>query len=150
MKRTFTLLFLGLVTLATKAQILATNANWKYLADGSDQGTAWRATAFDDTAWPSGAGPFGYAGHSSTSTAYLTIPLGTNVGFINPTGGTPSGAKNVTTYFRTTVNIANPSAFLGYEFTLGRDDYANVYVNGVRVYRDANLPATPDDFTYND
>ena len=34
---------------------------WKYLDDGSDQGTAWYATEFDDSAWASGPAPLGYS-----------------------------------------------------------------------------------------
>ncbi|MBT8190906.1 MAG: hypothetical protein KJO29_10805, partial [Bacteroidia bacterium] len=34
--------------------LISTNASWKYLDDGSDQGTAWRATGFNDTSWQSG------------------------------------------------------------------------------------------------
>ena len=33
---------------------------WRYLDDGSDQGTAWRATTFVDTAWKMGAAQLGY------------------------------------------------------------------------------------------
>ena len=33
---------------------------WRYLDNGSNQGTAWRAPGFDDSAWKSGNGQFGY------------------------------------------------------------------------------------------
>src|SRR5437879_7595412 len=33
---------------------------WKYLDDGSDQGTGWTSLAFDDSAWQSGPAPLGY------------------------------------------------------------------------------------------
>lgn len=42
------------------ATLIATGSTWKYLADGSDQGTAWRESAFNDTAWPSGRAELGY------------------------------------------------------------------------------------------
>ena len=29
---------------------------WKYKDDGSDQGTAWRTTSFDDSAWARSSG----------------------------------------------------------------------------------------------
>ena len=35
--------------------ILEKGSKWKYLDDGSDQGTAWRETGFDDSSWKSGA-----------------------------------------------------------------------------------------------
>ena len=34
--------------------LVASNADWKYLDDGSDQGEAWRAPGFDDSAWATG------------------------------------------------------------------------------------------------
>src|SRR5205814_10702336 len=44
----------GLVT------YIATGSTWKYLDNGSNQGTAWRATAFSDATWASGAAELGY------------------------------------------------------------------------------------------
>ena len=62
-------------------------SGWKYLANGSNQGTAWRTTAFNDSAWQSGAAELGYGDNPVT---VLT-------------------ASKITYYFRNTVNIANPS-----------------------------------------
>ena len=36
-------------------------STWKYLDDGSNQGTAWRAPDFDDSNWKSGIAPLGYS-----------------------------------------------------------------------------------------
>ena len=49
--------------------------------------------------------------------------------------------KYPTTYFRNTFNIADVTAFEDASFWLPRDDAAAVYLNGVEVYRDTNLPA---------
>ena len=35
--------------------LIPTGSTWKYLDDGSDQGTAWRANGFIDTVPPSSA-----------------------------------------------------------------------------------------------
>src|SRR5947209_5223858 len=35
-------------------------ATWKYLDNGSDQGSAWRAPDFDDSSWKSGPAKLGY------------------------------------------------------------------------------------------
>ncbi len=40
--------------------------DWKYLDDGSDQGSAWQAIGFDDSAWPVGPAPLGYGGIRET------------------------------------------------------------------------------------
>src|SRR5687767_4972575 len=44
---------------------------WKYLDNGSNQGTAWRAPAFDDTSWAQGPGELGYGdGGEATIVSY--------------------------------------------------------------------------------
>src|ERR1019366_8094022 len=46
-------------------------ASWKYLASGSDQGTAWRNSDFDDSSWSSGAAQLGYGdGDEQTVVSY--------------------------------------------------------------------------------
>ncbi len=96
---------------------------WKYLADGSDQGTAWQILDNPDT-WIPGTASFGY-GHSQ----FTTIP-----------------DQKITTYFLKTVTIADPAFYSGFTFTYSYDDGAVVYVNGVEVVR-ANMPLGTIDFT---
>ncbi|MBA2302296.1 MAG: fibronectin type III domain-containing protein [Acidobacteria bacterium] len=100
-------------------------ATWRYLDNGSDQGTAWRSPSFDDGAWASGSAQLGY-GDGDEATV---------VGF-----GSNSAAKYITTYFRHTFSVADPAAYSGLTLRLLRDDGAVVYVNGIEVYR-SNLPA---------
>lgn len=52
---------------SVKAQtvLIEASSSWKYLDDGSDQGTAWRATNFNDAGWNSGAATLGYGCKSS-------------------------------------------------------------------------------------
>ena len=40
--------------------LIAAKSVWKYLDNGTDQGTAWRNVGFDDSTWASGAGILGY------------------------------------------------------------------------------------------
>jgi hypothetical protein len=96
-------------------------SEWKFLDDGSDQGSAWRARDFDDASWASGKGELGYGDGGE----------GTVVSF-----GDNPGSKHVTTYFRKTLSI--PVAADVTEMTVGllRDDGAAVYLNGVEVVRD--------------
>ena len=39
---------------ARAAVFIETGATWKYLDDGSDQGTAWRTSGFIDSGWAEG------------------------------------------------------------------------------------------------
>ena len=41
-------------------ELVALGAVWRYLDDGSDQGTAWREPSFDDSGWKSGPAQFGF------------------------------------------------------------------------------------------
>jgi hypothetical protein len=100
---------------------------WKYLANGSNQGTAWYATNFVDASWPSGPSSLGYG--TEGEGAGTTVPSG------------PAGAFYATTYFRTTVNIPAPGDFLHFLLRLKYDDEAAVYINGVEAFRTAGLPA---------
>ena len=46
--------------LAQDDPLIERGAVWKYLDDGSDQGTAWRGTGFDDSGWAEGPAELGY------------------------------------------------------------------------------------------
>lgn len=104
---------------------ISRGSRWSYLDNGSNQGTAWRAPAFNDTAWPTGLAEFGYGdGDERTVLSY---------------GGNAS-LKHVTTYFRRHFNVANPAAFSSLRLNIKRDDGVVVYVNGTEVLRN-NMPA---------
>jgi hypothetical protein len=105
--------------------LIARNANWRYLDDGSDQGTAWRALAFGDGAWRVGPAQLGY-GDGDEATV---------IGF-----GPSADAKHITSYFRHTFLVDNASRFSQLTLRLLRDDGAVAYLNGVEVFR-SNLPA---------
>ena len=97
---------------------------WRYLDDGSDQGTAWREIDFDDSEWERGRGELGYGdGNEAT-----TLSFGNN-----------SNNKHRTTYFRRTIGVTNASTFDEGLIRLIRDDGAVVYINGVEALR-VNMP----------
>lgn len=122
---------LGLVVPAARrlsgsATILVpTGSVWRYRDNGSDQGTAWRSSAFDDSSWASGPAQLGYGDGDEATT----------VGF-----GPDSSNKFVTTYFRRTFMVADPSAFAGLTLRVLRDDGAVAYLNGTEVFR-SNMSA---------
>ena len=100
-------------------------SNWKYLANNTRPAN-WQTSGFADGAWPAGNGELGY-GDGDEGTC---IPSGG--------GGTlcmPTGNKYITTYFRKTVNIANPALHSNFTLNVKRDDGIVVYVNNVEAYR---------------
>jgi hypothetical protein len=107
--------------------LVAAGASWKYLDDGSDQGTLWRASAFDDSSWSAGPAQLGY-GDGGEATV---------IGF-----GDDSENKFITTYFRRTFTVSEPDRFDGLTLRLLRDDGAIVYLNGQEIAR-SNLPNEP-------
>jgi len=97
---------------------------WKYLDDGSNQGTAWRALAFSDAGWASGAAELGYGdGDETTVVSY----------------GSDSSNKYTTTYFRQNFTVTNTSELSSLTLHLLRDDGAVVYLNNQEIVR-SNMP----------
>ena len=109
---------------AADTTLVPTGAVWKYLDNGSDQGTAWRASGFNDSTWPSGAAQLGYGDGDEVTT----------VGF-----GPDANNKFITTYFRRAFSVTNAAAFNALTLRIMRDDGAVVYLNGVEVWR-TNMP----------
>jgi len=115
---------LELIGNLTPTTLLNISDAWKYLDNGSNQNTAWRATGFNDVSWAAGPGQLGY-GDGDEATV------------VSHGGCTPiasCGPKPVTTYFRKTFNITGINNYSGFTFSLFRDDGAIVYINGQEVY----------------
>src|SRR5678816_4108866 len=107
-------LWAGLVWPGLGAQVLVPAGSvWKYLDNGTDQGTAWLDPSFNDGTWPSGPAQLGY-GDGDEATVVSSGP--------NPT------TKNITTYFRHSFEVANASSFFNLTARLLEDDGAVVYV----------------------
>lgn len=109
-------------------RLVAKGAVWKYLDNGTDQGTAWRGINFNDSAWSSGPAELGYGD------AVDGCPEATVVGY----GGVATN-KYVTTYFRRHFTVSNAAAYTNLSVRLLRDDGGIVYLNGVEVFR-SNMP----------
>ncbi len=108
--------------------LIPAGANWRYLADGSDQGTNWIPSAFVDNGWPTGAAKFGF---NSTGNSGITTVLGY---------GADSNNKYVTYYFRQTFVVPTLADMTNLFLEVQRDDGVAVYLNGVPFYRN-NLPS---------
>jgi hypothetical protein len=102
-------------------------AQWKYLDDGSDQGSGWPASNYDDQTWSAGPAILGYG---RTGIATPVSSTGTN------------GARVVTTYLRHAWDVADPSRFSHVFLRVLRDDGVKVFLNGAEVYRN-NVPSDP-------
>ncbi len=103
---------------AQQQALISTGAVWRYLDNGTDQGTAWRALSFNDELWAAGPAELGFGdgGEATTNAA----------GFI-------------TYYYRQTFNVGDASSITNLRARLKRDDGAVVYLNGTEVFR-SNMP----------
>ncbi len=115
------------VMIAVARTLVASNTVWKYLDNGSDQGTAWTAIDFDDSAWASGPSPLGYGDVNG-------VPPTTTNSF-----GPDPNNKYTTTYYRQAF-VLNEAGYTNLIFHVQRDDGAVIYVNGVEAAR-LNMPA---------
>ncbi len=104
----------GFFTISSGPQTLVPlDAAWAYNDTGTDQGTAWRDVAFDDSAWPRGNAQLGYGDSDEATTLTRRSPT------------QPSY------YFRHafTLDRAVDSASLQVTY----DDGVTVWINGVEV-----------------
>jgi hypothetical protein len=111
--------------------LVAKKSSWKYLCDGTDQGTAWYSPTFNADSWPTGNGKFGYGDTQNTLLTY----------------GSNSDSKYITYYFRTTFTATEADKKAGFlNLNILRDDGAVVYLNGNRIVR-SNMPADTINYT---
>ncbi len=104
---------------------IARGATWRYLDDGSNQGTAWREPGFADGSWDQGPAQLGYGDGDEA----------TEIGF-----GPDEDDKYPTAYFRRSFAVDDASEVIDLTVRLLRDDGAVVYLNDVEIVR-SNLPA---------
>ena len=132
----------GLTATSTPVALIVTNAptitntfipagsTWRYLDNGSNQGTNWIDLAFDDSPWSAGPAELGY-GDAADGRPEATI-----VGY----GPDPTN-KYITTYFRRTFVVTNVASVAALNLRVIRDDGIVVYLNGTGVYTN-NMPDT--------
>ncbi|MBL7112988.1 MAG: CotH kinase family protein, partial [Bacteroidales bacterium] len=103
-----------------KLTLIPAAGEWKYLDDGSDQGTQWTDPDFDDSGWKTGTAKFGYGdGDEQTLISY----------------GTDAENKYITYYFRSEFNIEDKDSLVNLYLNLLRDDGAVAYLNGIEAIR---------------
>jgi acid phosphatase type 7 len=125
------LLCFNICAFAAEDTLIPNGATWKYLDNGTNQATGWRAFVFDDAAWKSGNAQFGYGdGDEATIVSY----------------GPNSSAKYITTYFRIPFFVSNAANYTGLQLHLLVDDGAVVYLNGTEIHR-VNMPTGSISYT---
>jgi len=98
----------------TTTSVFEFGSNWRFEDSGTDLGTAWRNSSFNDASWSSGVGEFGF-GQTTTDTV---------VSF-----GNDANNKHTTTYFRKTFNVAAGN-YTSVDLNILRDDGVVIYLNG--------------------
>ncbi|MFM7179861.1 MAG: lamin tail domain-containing protein [Verrucomicrobiales bacterium] len=109
---------------SAETTFIADNAEWRYHDQGQNLGTAWRASSYNDTAWPTGNAQLGYG----------DVDEATVIGY----GGNNSN-RHITSYFRRQFSVNAGSGLGNLSLELLRDDGAVIYINGQEVKRD-NMP----------
>jgi hypothetical protein len=112
---------------STPLTLVAQGSVWKYLDNGSDQGTGWVGPGFADSSWSAGPAPLGYgdANGQWPATTNSYGPQATN--------------KYVTTYYRKSFSAANVGSLSNVIVSVQRDDGVIVYLNGSPIFTN-NMP----------
>ena len=119
---------------ATQSQFIDGTTSWKYLDTNVDPGTsdnryAWTVANFDDSAWKSEVGKFGYKNGALSDLGGGYTPTVLLQQYINGT----KGDVIPTYFFRTTINVESLDNLNKLTGTLAYDDAAIIYINGTRV-----------------
>jgi hypothetical protein len=112
------------VVVPVTSTLIAKGATWKFLDNGTDQGSAWKETSFNDSAWAFGPAVLG-GGDTHIAT---TVNL-----------GPASPNRYITTYFRRTFTVTGAAFVNQLNLNILRDDGVVVYINGTEVARQ-NMP----------
>lgn len=113
--------------------IVPKGAVWKYLDDGSDQGSDWQQREFDDSTWNSGPAEFGYGDGGEATVVDCGPAPGKECSPGNPS------IKFITTYFRREFDLTDASDVNSFAVSLRYDDGGVIYLNGAEIGR-ANMP----------
>jgi hypothetical protein len=106
-----------------KLVLVRGGGQWRYLDDGSDPGSNWISPDFNDSNWKQGKAELGFGDDPATVI-----------------DGGPPDRRHITSYFRQSFDVTDPSFLRSLLLRLKRDDGAVVYLNGTEIHR-ANLPS---------
>lgn len=112
------------IVLSTNLNLISAGSGWRY-SDGSSTPENWNNTGYNDAGWKSGIAQLGYGdGDEKTVISY----------------GPNSQNKYITSYYRSSFQITNPSEIKELKLKLLRDDGAVIYLNGNEIVRCSNMP----------
>lgn len=110
----------AVVNVTLQTALLPLGSLWTYFDGGSLPAEDWRDPFFDDSGWNSGYAELGYGdGDEATVVGY----------------GSDANNKYITTYFRSSFDVADPATIQSLVVSLRRDDGAVVYLNGNEAFR---------------
>ncbi len=113
------------VTTTAQATLVGSTAGWRWRFAATAPDSAWTGVAYDDSAWATGSGAFGFG--STIVTTDISV-------------GAPS-PRPLSAQFRTTFQVPDLNAVgSSVSLTFVADDGVVLYLNGVEVTRQ-NLPA---------
>ena len=115
---------------AADTQLIAPGSVWRYNDSGTNLGTSWRTSSYNDSAWKTGSAQLGYGdGDEATS---INFGSSTN--------------RYITYYFRRAFSVSDPGGIAALTLRVLRDDGCVVYLNGVEVMR-SNMPTGTISYT---
>ncbi|GGD05294.1 fibrinogen-like YCDxxxxGGGW domain-containing protein [Nocardioides daphniae] len=106
---------------APDPQVIALGSAWHWYYQAAAPAATWRNHDFDDAAWSSGNGTFGWGAP--------TVATRIDAAFASETD------RPVTAYFRKSFQVDDPSRVVSLRLDTVADDGAVVHVNGVEVAR---------------
>lgn len=107
-----------------QATLISIGSTWNYFDGSSEPSSTWESLSYDDSSWKTGSGIFGYGDAQKTEIDY----------------GSDANNKYITSYYRKSITIEDPSNINGLTVKLLRDDGAVVYLNGEEIIR-SNMPS---------
>jgi hypothetical protein len=114
------------VDISVSRNFFPVHSVWKYLDNGSDQGTNWYGMNFDDSTWTNGAAEFGYGDGDETTRIEDNPTPGYNASDVD---------RYITTYFRRAFVVTNVASYTNLLLSVKSDDGAVVYLNGREAAR---------------
>ncbi|OJV38047.1 MAG: hypothetical protein BGO29_08760 [Bacteroidales bacterium 36-12] len=120
--------------------LIPLKATWDYWDRNGKPSENWYKAEYSSSSWSNARAPFGYGANFPSVTT--TISYGGN-----------TGNKYITSYFRKTFNVSDPSELDNIQIAVYVDDGVAVYINDVEIGR-YNLPSGKLEFntltnTYN-
>jgi hypothetical protein len=115
-------------TNAPNVSLISSNSTWRYDVSATVPTALWKTNTFNDVVWTNGLSPLGY------NDANASLDCATVLEY----GGVPS-SRYITTYFRNSFRVINPSVVTGLQMNARINDGAVVYLNGREIWR-YNMP----------